>query len=83
MSGTFWSPPKAAVRVPEGGKVLSYQKRLLQAQNDYFCAGAVWERIDGHWRCTEAAPIIAWMRKMSPAEAKLELARRGCSWEWI
>ena len=69
--------------IPEGGKPLPYQKKVLQAKNEYFCAGAVWERIDGIWRCTEAAPIIKWMLKMTPESAKFELARRGCDWEWI
>jgi hypothetical protein len=51
--------------IPKGGKPLPYQKKVLQAKNEYFCAGAVWERIDGIWRCTEAAPIIKWMLKMN------------------
>jgi hypothetical protein len=78
----FWRGARPLF-IPRGGRPLPYQKKLLQATNEYFCAGAVWERIDGLWKCTEAAPIIGWMRGMSPPAAKLELARRGCQWEWI
>lgn len=77
----FWN--SGPLVIPQGGKPLDYSKKLLQAKNDFWCAGAVWERIDGQWRCTEAAPIIRWMLKMTPENAKLELAKRGCQWQWI
>jgi hypothetical protein len=57
--------------------------KVLRAWNEFWVAGAVWEKRDGHWFCVHTAPIIAWMRKMTPESAKLELARRGCQWEWI
>ena len=48
-----------------------------------FTAGALWKRKEGQWRCILTAPIIKWMKGMEPGAAKLELARRGCSWEWV
>lgn len=58
-------------------------QRLMRAQNEFFTAGAIWQRCDGQWSCTLAAPILRWMLKLDPATAKIELARRGCSWEWV
>lgn len=78
----FWRGARPLI-IPEGGKPLPYCRRLMQAKNDYFCAGAVWERKDGIWRCIEAAPILRWMLKMTPESAKLELARKGCDWKWL
>ena len=77
----FWSRAKPLV-IPQGGRPLSYEKKVLEARNEYWKAGAVWERIDGHWRCTSADQVMGWMRKLTPESAKLELARRGCQWEW-
>lgn len=57
-------------------------ERLMRCQNDYFVAGAVWRRKDGIWSCIRAAPIIKWMLGMSPESAKMNLAKRGCSWQW-
>ncbi len=78
----FWRGARPLL-IPAGGRPLPAARRLMQAKNEYFCAGAVWERLDGLWRCTEAAPILKWMLKLEPAAAKLELARRGCEWEWL
>lgn len=55
----------------------------MRCQNDYFVAGAVWRRKDGIWSCIRAAPIIKWMLGMSPESAKMNLAKRGCSWQWV
>src|SRR5687767_7716729 len=57
--------------------------RLMRASNEYFSADAVWTRRDGIWSCTDPDPVISWMRGLDPASAKLELARMGCSWEWL
>lgn len=56
--------------------------RLLGVQNEYFTAGAVFERREGVWRVKECAPILHWMRKVPFERIKLELLKRGCSWEW-
>jgi hypothetical protein len=57
--------------------------KVLRCWNEFWTAGAVWEKHGMEWVCTDAAPIIRWMLKMNPAAAKLELARRGCQWEWL
>jgi hypothetical protein len=57
--------------------------RLLQVSNEYLTAAAVWVRSDGFWRCTQAAPIIAWMRRTPVDRIPIELLKRGCRWEWI
>lgn len=56
---------------------------LMRATNEYFTAGAVWVRRANVWTCTEAAPILRWMKGMNRDQAKIELLRRGCTWEWI
>jgi len=78
----FWHGAKP-LDIPSGGRFLPNQTRLLRASNEFFTAGAVWQRKDGQWSCIQAAPILAWMFKLTPTAAKLELARKGCSWEWI
>lgn len=62
---------------------LANEVKVLRVRNEFFCAGAVWVRKDGIWACKMAAPILHWMIGMSPLETKLELARKGCSWEWL
>jgi len=57
--------------------------RLLQVSNEYLTAAAVWERSDGFWRCTQTAPIIAWMRRTPVDRIPIELLKRGCRWQWI
>lgn len=59
------------------------QELLLWVSNDYFTAGAVWKRIFGVWSCIKAAPIIKWMVGMNKDKAKLELLRKGCTYQWI
>lgn len=58
-------------------------QRLMQCQNEFFTAGAIWCRIQGQWSCIKAAPIIRWMEGMDRQAAKHELLKRGCSWEWV
>ena len=57
--------------------------KLLRVTTDYFCAGAVWEKIGGVWSCTRAAPIIRWLVGMNVDRAKLALLRMGAKWEWL
>jgi hypothetical protein len=71
---------KVFVKRPDYKPVLEKQ---LKARNEFFVACATWKRVDGLWMCVEAAPSLGWMKKMDPASAKLELAKRGCSWEWV
>ena len=71
---------KAKLGKPDYKPVL---ERQLKARNEFFVALATWKRVDGLWMCVEAAPSLGWMKRMDPASAKLELAKRGCSWEWV
>jgi hypothetical protein len=56
--------------------------RLLHVSNEYFTCAAVWERKDGFWRCIQAAPIIAWMKRTPIDRISIELLKRGCRWTW-
>ena len=57
-------------------------ERLLQVTAPHFCAGAVWQRIDGEWQCVEAAPILAWMRGKDAREVGAYLRRKGWRVYW-
>lgn len=58
-------------------------ERLLRVKNEYFDCQAIWRKKEGVWTCVSAAPIIRWMVGKTPAEAKIELVKRGCSYEWL
>ena len=58
-------------------------ERMMRCWNEYWEAQARWKRRDGVWACMEAGEMIRWMERMSPESAKLNLARRGCQWEWL
>lgn len=57
--------------------------RLLRVQTSYFTAGAVWSKIYGVWSCTHAAPILHWMRGLSPGDAKLALLRMNATFDFL
>lgn len=78
---SFWHNAKP-LDIPKGAAYVPDAKVMLRASNDFFVAGAVWQRKDGQWRCVQTAPILSWMLTLSPAAAKLELSKRGCSWQW-
>ena len=58
-------------------------ERLLRVVTDYFCAGAVWKKIGGFWECVLTAPILHWMKGMSPLDAKVALLKMGAQFEWL
>jgi hypothetical protein len=58
-------------------------RRLLRVTARYWCAGAVWENDGDGWRCTRAAPVIAWMTRCSATEARERLELSRYKWEWI
>lgn len=57
--------------------------KLLRVSTDYFVAGAIWSKIYGVWSCTDAAPILHWMRGLTTAAAKIALLKMGAAFEWI
>lgn len=72
-----------AIKVPNGAPLPVNIERLLWVSNEFFTAGAVWKRISGAWSCVKAAPILRWMVGMNCNQAKLELLRKGCHYEWL
>lgn len=70
-----------AIHVPTL-KFLPDKKRLLLAYNEYHTGGATYERKQGQWTCTYAAHYLSFLLKKTPAEAKVELIKRGYEWEW-
>jgi hypothetical protein len=58
-------------------------ERVMRCWNEYWEGGATWRRKDGIWSCVAYSASLSWMKKLSHLEAKLELARRGCEWEWM
>jgi hypothetical protein len=59
------------------------KQRLLRVEAPHFVAAAVWEQRAGGWACVQAAPILAWMRAMTPAQAKDYLTRKRWPWQWL
>lgn len=58
-------------------------ERLLWINAPHFCAGAVWQRLEGQWQCVHAAPIIRWAIGKPAAEVKAYLTRKRWGYEWI
>jgi hypothetical protein len=58
-------------------------ERTLRAESEYFCGGAVYAREMGQLRLKSCAPCLSFLRGKTPAEAKLDLIRRGFRWEWV
>jgi len=61
---------------------LPCSKQLLRVETDYFVAGAIWEKIDGAWSCTHAAPIIYWMKSRSPQQTAAALEKMGAHYQF-
>lgn len=59
-------------------------ERLLRIEAPHFVAGAIYAQDDaGRWRCVLAAPIVAYLMRLSPFEARTYLERKGWKYEWI
>lgn len=58
-------------------------ERLLRVTTPRYVAGAVWVKTGGKWVCTEAAPILSWMRRKSAEEVRATIERYGWEFEWI
>lgn len=55
----------------------------MRCWNEYWSSGALWRRKQGIWWCVKAEIMVYWMSGLRPAEAKFELLKRGCKWEWV
>lgn len=59
-------------------------ERILSVTTPHFCAGAVFRRTKGKWRCTEAAPIIEWMtRVIHPGVIEQWLKSHQYEFQWL
>lgn len=56
---------------------------LLEARNEFHHGFACWDRKQGIWYCKRVNDCLNFLRKLDPASAKLELARRGYDWHWV
>lgn len=72
-----------AIQVPKLEFIPDTPEQLLWCQNEFFTGAAVYQRKQGQWRLVRCAPCLNFLRQKTPAEAKLELARRGYEWRWI
>jgi len=54
----------------------------LYARNEFYHGHATFEHVDGIWRCATAGPAISFLLKLDPISAKMELLKRGFSWQW-
>lgn len=66
-----------------GGHIAPDTERLILCSNEFLTAGAVWQRRFGQWFCYKTAPILHWMKGLSPTQAKFEALKRGMSWTWL
>lgn len=57
--------------------------RMMEASNEFLSGTAFWERFDGLWHCSRTSPALDFLLKTDPASAKLQLVKRGFSWNWI
>jgi hypothetical protein len=62
---------------------MSRTRLLLRVTCNRYLAGAVWIKTGDGWRCTNAAPILAWMMNLGSKSARLRLENMGASYEWI
>lgn len=55
---------------------------LLRIEAPHFVAGAIWRKVDGEWRCIDAAPIIRWMVGKDKSIAAY-LRKKGWMYQWL
>lgn len=55
---------------------------MIIVSNPHFTAAALWAKIGGVWSCTKTAPVLRWMRRMSPDKAKIALLKMDAAWSW-
>lgn len=57
--------------------------QTMNCKNEFVSGCAVWVRKSGIWTCQMADKGLEFLRKLDPASAKFELARRGYDWKWL
>jgi hypothetical protein len=69
--------------VPRSETVLVRHKpRMMLARNEYYSGHALYRYELGEWICSTASECLGFLCKQTASAAKLELLRRGFSWEW-
>jgi hypothetical protein len=58
-------------------------RKTLRVEAKHFVAGAVWTLTEKGWVCELAAPILKWMKGMSPMLAYEKAVRCGYRCEWL
>lgn len=56
--------------------------KILTAKNEFMEGTAFYELKDGIWRLSSYSATLTFLKGKSPAEAKLELLRRGFEYYW-
>jgi len=57
---------------------------LLRVSANNFVAGAIFEKINGHWKCTKSAPILYRKFVGRPmSEIKSYLIKHKLHYEWL
>lgn len=75
--------PHPSCLVKHSGTVQVRKKpRVMLASNEYHSGQAVYHYELGEWLCREAPDCLGFLLKQTASAAKLELLRRGFSWEW-
>ena len=57
--------------------------KVLTARNEFHQGMASFKYLNGFWCCYEAAPCLQWLIHMDSKTAKIELVKRGYSWNWL
>lgn len=86
---SFWATPSekrsrqsAIAQAAAPAEFHPPKTQYLHATNEFWSASATWQRTDGLWRCISADDRLRWMVGKSQPEAKIELLRLGCNFEW-
>lgn len=90
MSNRRWKfKPKRSVRsespIVHLPSIPTYSKstsRELHVWNEFWSGVVVWCRHEGIWFVRQTDPPLKWMIGLDKLTAKIELLKRGCSWEW-
>lgn len=56
--------------------------RSIRAANEFHSGSATFTKREGIWSCTQFDPCLSFLRGMDPVSAKMDLIRRGFSWQW-